>query len=362
MNLVIGMSNTFDTEIPHIISADSVQGQFLDRIYCGDRSALDEDLGNALAGTASSGSIEKPGKTKLYDVGTIASIRTHRHGERLRACGAVSITYGAKSRGLDALIYGTYSDARFIVVGTPAGITLAPEGGAHQSTITASVGLELPGVDFCEPAFATALDWLLCDALRRLGDPSGSSTYLRLSTRPIDQKPFTTLEQEKTTAELHSDVLAGGYRLWETSFPDFPQVILAGSGAVMPELLSAATELEEEGVGATVLDITSLGRLYVEWSDSLRHSSRHATTPGDGYHLAKLVPRRLRGAPIVTVHDAASHAMAWLGSVFGQRVIPIGVDEFGESGTIAELYGRFGLLPPQIVNSALVGLAANGTL
>ena len=115
-------------------------------------------------------------------------------------------------------------------------------------------------------------------------------------------------------------------------------------------------------MGATVLDITSLGRLYAEWSDSLRHSSRHATTPGDGYHLAKLIPRRLRGAPIVTVHDAASHAMAWLGSVFGQRVIPIGVDEFGESGTIAELYGRFGLLPPQIVNSALVGLAANGTL
>ena len=282
------------------------------------------------------------------------------HGEMLLPIGTVYDPFVL--RGLDALIYGTYSDARFIVVGTPAGITLAPEGGAHQSTITASVGLELPGVDFCEPAFATALDWLLCDALRRLGDPSGSSTYLRLSTRPIDQKPFTTLEQEKTTAELRSDVLAGGYRLWETSFPDFPQVILAGSGAVMPELLSAATELEEEGVGATVLDITSLGRLYVEWSDSLRHSSRHATTPGDGYHLAKLVPRRLRGAPIVTVHDAASHAMAWLGSVFGQRVIPIGVDEFGESGTIAELYGRFGLLPPQIVNSALVGLAANGTL
>ena len=96
----------------------------------------------------------------------------------------------------------TYSDARFIVVGTPAGITLAPEGGAHQSTMTASVGLELPGVDFCEPAFATALDWLLCDALRRLGDPSGSSTYLRLSTRPLDQEPFATLEQEKTTVEL----------------------------------------------------------------------------------------------------------------------------------------------------------------
>ena len=282
------------------------------------------------------------------------------HGEMLLPIGTVYDPFVL--RGLDALIYGAYSDARFIIVGTPGGITLAPEGGAHQSTMTASVGLELPGFEFCEPAFATALDWLLCEALHRLGEPNGSGTYLRLSTRPIDQEPFMRLEQAQIAGELRSDVLAGGYRLREASLSDSPQVILAGSGAVMPELLEAATELEEEGVGATVLDITSLGRLYGEWSDSLRRSSRNATRPSDGYHLAKLIPHHLRSAPIITVHDAASHAMAWLGSVFGQRVVPIGVDEFGESGTIPELYGRFGLLPRQIVNSALVGLAAEGSL
>ena len=72
-------------------------------------------------------------------------------------------------RGLDALIYGLYSGARFVVVGTPAGVTLAPEGGAHQSTITPSIGLELPGLTYAEPAYAQALDWWLCAGAGRAG-------------------------------------------------------------------------------------------------------------------------------------------------------------------------------------------------
>ena len=96
-------------------------------------------------------------------------------------------------RGLDALIYGLYNGARFIVAGTPAGITLAPEGGAHQSTITASIGIELPGISLVEPAYAEALDWLLCDGLHNLSRTEGESLYLRLSTRPIDQQPFAEL-------------------------------------------------------------------------------------------------------------------------------------------------------------------------
>ena len=103
-------------------------------------------------------------------------------------------------RGLDAFIYAVYSGSRFVVAGTPAGVTLAPEGGAHQSTITPSVGLELPGVTALEPAYATALDWLLCDAFGRIAsgeptvEPTALSTsgayYFRLTTRPIDQAPF----------------------------------------------------------------------------------------------------------------------------------------------------------------------------
>ena len=93
-------------------------------------------------------------------------------------------------RGLDAFIYSLYNGAKFVVAGTPPGVTLAPEGGAHQSTITASVGMELPSVTFCEPAFHTEVDWILCDGLDQLAAPTATSAYLRLSTRPLDQAPF----------------------------------------------------------------------------------------------------------------------------------------------------------------------------
>lgn len=282
------------------------------------------------------------------------------HGEMLFPVGTVYDPFVL--RGLDAFIYGAYSGSRFVVVGTPAGVTLAPEGGAHQSGVTASVGVELPGVVFSEPAYATALDWLLCDGLRRLSDPSGSSTYLRLSTRPIDQSPFQAVLDDIGEAELRSHVLAGGYRLWSPPDEGLRPVILAASGAVMPEVIAAADELREEGVGATVLDVTSLDRLYADWCGSLSTSRRRALSPLDDHHLATLIPTSLRHAPIVTVHDAASHAMAWLGSVFGQRVVPVGVDDFGESGTLQELYGRFGFLPGQIVNAALVACAQDGDI
>jgi pyruvate dehydrogenase E1 component len=113
------------------------------------------------------------------------------HGHHLLPVGTVYDPFVL--RGLDAFIYGLYNDARFIVAGTPAGVTLAPEGGAHQSTITASVGAELPNLTYVEPAYATEVDWLLCDALDRLSEPGGTSTYLRLSTRPVDQTAFAAV-------------------------------------------------------------------------------------------------------------------------------------------------------------------------
>jgi pyruvate dehydrogenase E1 component len=56
----------------------------------------------------------------------------------------------------------------------------------------------------------------------------------------------------------------------------------------------------------------------------------------------------------VTIHDAASHTLAWLESVFGARLLPVGVDVFGQYGGIADLYCSFNLLPEQIASSAFV--------
>ncbi len=165
-------------------------------------------------------------------------------------------------RGLDAFLYGTYSGARFVVAGTPSGVTLAPEGGAHQSTITASVGLELPGVTFVEPAYAASLDWLLCDAFGHIAGadratPTAVPTedgayYFRLSTRPVDQAPFEAARARLGDAVLRRQVLAGAYRLVDAhqAYPhlaDAPTVQLAASGAVLPEVLAAAAELADEG-------------------------------------------------------------------------------------------------------------------
>ncbi len=275
------------------------------------------------------------------------------HGEMLLPIGTVYDPFVL--RGLDALIYSLYNDSRFIIAGTPSGVTLAPEGGAHQSSITPSVGLELPGIVAVEPAYARAVDWLLTDALRSLGEPGGQSRYLRLSTRPIDQKPFDDAVARLGEDDARASIIAGGYRLRESDVG--VPIILAASGPVMPEVLKAAEILEDEGVAATVIDVTSQDRLFREWHDGLRTAARGATSPKLSAHFSTLIRVSERDAPIVTVHDASPHSMAWLGSVFGQRVVPLGVDRFGESGTITDLYEAMGFLPEQIVNSALVALA-----
>jgi pyruvate dehydrogenase E1 component len=283
------------------------------------------------------------------------------HGRPLLPVGTVYDPFVC--RGLDAFIYGVYSGARFVVAGTPSGVSLAPEGGAHQSSITASIGLELPNVTYIEPAFATALDWLLCDALGRIATGPGEAPtavpaeegayYFRLTTRPLDQAPFEEARARMGDAVLRRQVLAGAYLLREPEV-EGPAVYLAATGAVLPETLAAARELEEEGIAASVVDVTSPDRLYSAWRRTLRQAVRTATTPSQAGALRAAFARR---APIVTVHDAASHAMAWIGSALGVPCVPLGVDEFGQSGSIPELYELHDLLPGSIVNAALAALS-----
>ncbi|MCU0300335.1 MAG: hypothetical protein MUF35_01875 [Candidatus Nanopelagicales bacterium] len=272
-------------------------------------------------------------------------------------------------RGLDAFIHAAYQGSRFVVAGTPSGISLAPEGGAHQSTLTASVGLELPGVTLLEPAFAGALNWLLRDALARVAAPDRHVTaepaetgayYFRLSTRPLDQSAFAAARARLGDAVLRRAVLAGGYRLvdaWQSDPalpPDSPVVHVVGTGAVLPEVLAAAEELRGEGVAAHVVDVTSADRLYRAWQRTLRQGVRTATTPSIPGALRACFPER---APVVTVHDAASHSLAWLGSALGAPSVPLGVDGFGESGSVAALYAAHDLDSGSIVNAALAALS-----
>ena len=265
-------------------------------------------------------------------------------------------------RGLDALIHAVYSGARFVLAGTPSGVTLAPEGGAHQSTITPSIGIELPGLTLIEPAFARSVEWLLCDALARIArNPSGllpadeveetrCAYYFRLSTRPVDPAPFENARERLGDTTLRAQVLAGAYRLVEAAEAGRPVVNLVGSGPVLTEVVAAAELLAEDGVAAHVIDVTSQSRLHTTWQRSVRTAVRNATVrdrPG------ALHAPFAAGRPLVTVHDASSHAMAWLGSALGVPSVSLGVDDFGQSGTIDDLYRIHGLDAESIATAAL---------
>jgi pyruvate dehydrogenase E1 component len=254
-------------------------------------------------------------------------------------------------RGLDALIYGLYSGAKFVVAGTPSGITLSPEGGAHQSAVTPSLGIELPNLESFEPAFAQELAWLLLDAIRQCADRKrGRATYLRLSTRAIDQGLLAPALRRLGASELRRQVLAGGYRLVDrrdfADHPDAPVVQIAAAGTLIPEAVAAAEYLRREGVAANVLNLTSPRRLYEAWK------------AGGAPALAWLIPPGEAAAPIVSAHDSASHALAWLGSVYGAPLTALGVDSFGQSGGRDALYRSFGLDRDSIVAAAFAAADA----
>ncbi len=262
-------------------------------------------------------------------------------------------------RGLDALVYSTYAEAKFLFAGTPSGVSLSPEGGAHQSAITVSIGLELPNLQAFEPCFARETEWCLLEGIRECLDRAhGYSTYLRLSTKPITQALAEPALRRLGEEELRRQVLAGGYRLVEppADLADAPRVLIAAAGAIVPEAAAAASELHAEGVAATVLNITSADRLYRGWQAAGLRAVRRAVPARNAGHLAALIHPEERTAPIVTVLDGASHALAFLGSVFGQRVVPLGVDVFGQSGSRAALYQYAGIDPAHVVNAAALAL------
>jgi pyruvate dehydrogenase E1 component len=265
-------------------------------------------------------------------------------------------------RGLDAFIYALYVGARFVIAGTPSGVTLSREGGAHQSTVTPSLGLELPGVTYAEPAYPAEVDWLLRDALRRIADDDDAeSLYLRLSTKPVDPAPFEALRAQRGEDALRRDVLAGGFRFAAGSeSPGYrggdPVVTLAGCGAMVPEMLAAARLLaDDEGIHAGVVALTSPDRAYRGWRRSRLAPISGGAAAGEPSHLERLLAAD-GDAPIVSVIDGASHSLAFLGGVSGRRQVTLGVDAFGQSGSLADVYDHYELSPDAIAAAAVAAL------
>jgi pyruvate dehydrogenase E1 component len=245
------------------------------------------------------------------------------------------------TRGLDALYHALYAGGRFIVAATPSGVSLSPEGGAHQSVITPGIGIALPAITYYEPTFAQETEWILLEALRRLTsrDDAAESCYLRLSTKPIEQ----ALAPAPSPAYREA-VLRGAYRLidartrpgWD---PEDNAVHIFAAGVMVPEAVEASRALATADVCASVFAVTSPDLLH-----------RGLRTPRP--YLLDLVAADEEGVPVVSVLDGHSHTLAFLGGALGVPQIPLGVDHFGQSGARRDLYRHYGVDAAAIAESA----------
>jgi pyruvate dehydrogenase E1 component len=266
-------------------------------------------------------------------------------GHRLLPVGTVYDPFVA--RGLDALNYACSQDARFVIVGTPSGVTLAPEGGAHQSVGTPLIGMSQDGLAAFEPAWAdelsVILDWAF-DYLQRDGsgaapgpgdegerswlrDETGGSVYLRLSTRPLEQ------HRSPRDAAFRKGVIDGAY--WLRAPGPNAEVVIACQGAVAPAAIEAAGRIGNDRRDIGVLAVTSADRLNAGWTAARRARMRGIEATA---HVERLMAGLPRHCLLITVIDGHPATLSWLGAVEGHRTVPLGVEHFGQTGTIADLH------------------------
>lgn len=269
-----------------------------------------------------------------------------RNGEPLFPIGTIYDTF--VGRALEPWSFGIYGGGQSILIGTPSGVTLAPEGGAHQSINTPSIGIEQPGCVFWEPAFGQDLEWTFLHALSRLGKPGGISSYFRLSTRPIDQSIAAAPKDRKARERRRREVLAGGYRLRDSAERGLePAVTLVGTGAIMPEVVRAADLLEEEGgIGADIVCLTSAGLVF----QALQ--ARQGLGEGEYWILDALFPED-RALPVVSVLDGHPHALSFVSAIRTAPIACLGVSEFGQSGELQALYEHHGIDVETIIGASL---------
>ncbi len=258
-------------------------------------------------------------------------------GKRLLPVGAVYDPFIA--RGLDALNYACYQDARFMIAGTPSGVSLAPEGGAHQSIGTPLIGMSQDGLTSFEPAFADELAAIMGWGFNHMQEDDGGSVYLRLSTRSEEQP---AIRRDDT---FRQGVIDGGY-WWRKPGPNC-DLVIAYQGAVATEAITAAGMIGNDRRDVGVLAITSADRLNDGWRKA--QDARAAGQTDIHSHAESLLAGLPAHCGLVTVIDGHPATLSWLGSVYGHQTIALGVDRFGQTGTIDDLYRHFGIDAESIV-------------
>jgi len=260
-------------------------------------------------------------------------------GERLFPVGTLYDPFIC--RGLDAMNYACYQDARFMLVATPSGVTLAPEGGAHQSINTPLIGIAQDKLFYFEPAFVDELAAIMHWGFDYMQQPSGGSIYLRLSSRPVPQP-------QRLDDTWRRQALRGAY--WQREPEQGASLALAYTGAVAPEVESAFAHLSQRYPGMGLLAVPSPDRVYNGWIAT--EASTEISTGRVSSHISRLLKRLAADAVLVTVLDGAPATLSWLGGVAGHRVRSLGVTHFGQSGEIGDLYRDQGIDGESICNAA----------
>jgi pyruvate dehydrogenase E1 component len=166
-----------------------------------------------------------------------------------------------------------------------------------------------------------------------LRDETGGSVYLRLSTRPLEQP------QLRGDAEFIQGVIDGAY--WLRRPGPNAEVVIAYQGAVAPEAIAAAGRIADGRRDVGVLAVTSADRLNAGWTAARRARARgEAGATCLAEHLLGQLPAH---CTLITVIDGHPATLSWLGAVVGHRTVPLGVEHFGQTGTIADLYHHFGI-------------------
>ncbi len=241
-------------------------------------------------------------------------------GKRILPIGTIYDTF--IGRGLDALNYATYIDARFILVGTPSGVTLSHEGGAHQSIVTPNIGISQPNLTYYEPSYADELNFLFYWGLEYIQKKEGSSIYFRLSTKKLMQ-PNRQLSRKNK-----QDIINGCY--WFQKPETAQPIILICTGVIIGEVEKLQEQITKEEIDIGILIATSPDKLYSDWM-----ISRGDNTSS---HIEKTLESFNRNTALITIIDAHSSSLAWIGSVLGHRVYPMGINKFGQSGDLDEIY------------------------
>lgn len=277
-------------------------------------------------------------ENNLFLMLAAAGLSAPLFGTRLLPVGTVYDPFIA--RGLDALNYGCYQNARFLLVATPSGVTLGPEGGAHQSINSPLIGMGQPGLTYFEPAYADELALLMRWAFDHMQADDGGAVYLRLTTRSIAQV-------ERSDDRWEAGVLAGGY--WLKPPAPGAEAAIVAMGALLPEAIAAWDQLKDDLPGIGLLAVTSPDLLHRGWSAA--RAARWTGMRADS-HAARLLAALSPTAGLVTVVDGSPGTLSWLGGVRGMRVSPLGVDRFGQTGNLDDLYREYRLDAAAIVDAA----------